>query len=490
MADTAVANTPPNPVVEAEKVKTHNASVAAQLENQGRQYDDPSALDDTGSALDDLARETGSTEPTEEEKAAAAAAEAEAKAKEEKEAADAAAAAAATAAEGQTEEEKAAAAAAKAKEDDDAAAAAAAAAGEGTPVVEKKDDDTKPGEDVFDGVKLPDTVTTTSAQAFDKVKTTAREEIAKRNAEIAALTTKVNELEGKVKTALPEEAKAEFESLRQFRAKIDVETDPEFKKHDERVASASEFVYAQMKRAGIDDTTIEDIKKLGGPHKVKLEKIFDVMGDPQAERLINSKVADIEEEVFNKDQSIAKAKENIGEYLKQKQDQLTSGITQHREVTKAQLDDILPKLEFMKPVTVKAGATEDEKKLADAQNTFINSANEQIGYALSDDSPQMRAILIAGLAKLMHHEVTIKGQGAVIKNKDAQIAALTKERDDAKALADKLASGSVSRRGQSNAGGSRTVVSTPEFDPNETAEDALDRVAKQIQEKQRSNAVS
>lgn len=287
---------------------------------------------------------------------------------------------------------------------------------------------------------------------------------------------------------LPPEAKQELEELREFRTKLDIEVDPQYKAFDQKIASAADFVYAQLEKAGIGKDVVAKIKEFGGPHKVNMDKILATVDDKQVERLVNSKVADIEQADFDKKQAIEKAKANVGEYLKERQEQMVKGAGQHRQVTQQILDkEILPKFEFFKePKAPKADASEDEKKLYGAQKEWYQMAKNHVEQILSDDSPQMRAIMAGGVVKMLHLQTVAEAQKRIISDRDAAIAKITKERDEAMALTNRLKKGSVSQRTRSNSTGSQSAPVTGAYDPNQPTEDALDALAKRVGQERRS----
>lgn len=338
------------------------------------------------------------------------------------------------------------------------------------------------GSDPVDDVQLPDTATPKSAEAFQKVKDIARQQVAEAQQKLVDLQRKNDELKRKVDEGLTPEAKQELEQLREFRTKLDIEVDPQFQQYNEKIASASEFVYAQLKKAGLGEEVVDKIKEFGGPHKVNMDKILEKVDDRQVERLVNSKIADIEQFDFDKGQAIEKAKSNVQEYLQERAQQIEQGSVQHRQATRQILDsNILSNMNFLKePKPLKDDATEDEKKLYGAQKEFVKAAKGHVDKMLSDDSPEMRAIMAGGVVKMLHLNTVVNAQKAIIDGKDETIESLTKERDDAVALAERLKKGSVNHRRRSNAPETGTQVPAPSYDPNQPTEHALDQLARQV----------
>lgn len=501
---------PPNPQAEAAKVTQHNQQVAQQVADQGRELYDPSLLDNSDVALDELARQQGEGSDGDgngdgegaDNGNAAGTEGGEAGGQEGSGNADAAGTEGTEGGSEGTEgdgivEKKEGEGDGTADGDDGSASGdgdgtdGSGDAGSGDGAGTEGGDEGTPAEDPFKDDKLPDTATPKSAEAFESIKTKAREQITERDTKIAELTTQLEELKTKAENARTPEEEAELKELREFRAKIDVETDPKFGEFDTKIASASDFIYAQLERAGMGKEVIDKIKEYGGPAKVNMDKILDQANDPTVTRLVNAKLADIEQLAFDKQQAIKGAKDNITQYLEERQQAIEKAQTGHRDASKEYLNkELLPKFDFMKPPVLKKDATDDDKKLFEAQKAFQKNVQDQIGYALSDDSPAMRAMLIGGLVKMLHYEQIIKGGEVILKNKDAEIAKLQKELDDATEIANKLKAGSVSRRQRSNATGSKTPSIKPDLDPNQDSGEALDAIARRIQQQRSAHGVS
>lgn len=433
----------------------NNKKVADQLASQdiNGQSNAPEVHKATGDVLDALLKEK--------EQAASQGDEAAKKAAEEKAAADKKAA-----------EEKAQAE----KDAQDPAKVAAKAEADKAAAAEKAK-----AEDLFkDSPSLPPNASPKSAEAFATIKIKAAQEISSRDQRIAELEAEKKALEEKAANPVTPEIERELKSLREWQAKLDVEIDPKFKEYTKSIETDREFIYAQLRKSPkVTDEVIERIKKHGGPENVLMDKIFTEIGDKTIQTLVESKIAAIETAKFNRDQAIKAAKENINGYMTERQKQAEQAATRHNDDTKTILEkDLLPKLDYLKPQTVKPGADDATRKSVEAHNKWVNETLGLVNAALADDSPDMRAVMIVGMAQLLH----LKPQ---LKSAQDRVAALEKEVAEKDKMIAEFKGASVSRLRESAVppGGKLPEAKQTENDIfNTRATDALDKIAAGIQE--------
>lgn len=412
----------------------------------------PSSLEG-GAALDALA----ATKSQENEEAAEAARK-QAEADEAKAKADAEAAAAAAA-----NPEAAAAAAAKAKEEAAAAEKARLAA-------------IPP--DRFADVQLPPGTRGRSAEAFASIKLRAAQEISDISKKAEELEKRLKEAEAKAQNPVPPELEKELAELRSFRAKLDVESDPKWKEFDAQANKTADFIYSQLKQHGsvVDDKTIEEIKKLGGPLGVNMKKILDAIGDPTTERIVLAKMADLAQNKFEKDQAVQAAKGNADEYLKQRSEEANKSATQHTDATRNEMVSLTQKLDWLLPRAPKPDATEDQKKAIAEHNKWLEETNQQLAAALSDDSPQMRAILLTGMAQLFY---TQRSHTIFKAEQAAKVAGLEKQLAEATDTLERYKRASTTRL-REIVPASQIPAQKQEVNPNLTAAESLDKLRDQV----------
>lgn len=445
-------NVTPNPLAgtpASGETAAKNAEIAAKLAAQDitgqSMASSPEDLKTAGDALDALAaqvkpEETTPPEPTPEEKAAA-----EAKA------------------------------AADAKAAEEAKAAADAKAAEEAAAKTKSDDFFK------DSPSLPSGASPKSAEAFAAIKLRATQEITAREAKLAELQSKLEELEKKASTPPPELTAKEQElaELKQWRAKLDVEFDPKFKEFDRKVAETNEFIYAQLKEHPVvTQAVIDEIKKYGGPAKCDLTKVFEAIKDDSTKQIVQAKIAEVRMIQYQKAQAITEAKTNFEQYTKARQEEWQKVATSHAETTQQVLNQFLPKLEWFADRKPSEKADETEKKSVAEHNEFVKTVRAQIAEAVKDDSPEMRATLITGLAQFFNFQ-------RMNKALTEELAQTKKALADVSAKWESVKAASINRSRNSNAAGSTASAPKAPAQPpiGAPAGDALDKLMADVMQK-------
>lgn len=329
-----------------------------------------------------------------------------------------------------------------------------------------------------DAPKLPPNASPKSGEAFSQVKIKAAQEISARDAEIERLKKERSEFEEKLKNPVPPELEQELKDLREWRTKLDVEADPKFKEFDKSIEQAREFIYAQLEANPLmTDAIITEIKKFGGPDMVKIDKLLADLKDPMLQKLVERKIEDIETAKFNKSNAIKAAKANINQYITDRSKQLENSGTQHQTETQKHLNEYTAKFDWLKEKNIDPKLNSDEKKSVEEHNGFVKQTRQNIEAALKDDSPEMRAIMIAGMAQLLNlqrvYDATVSGWE---KDKKA-----LKEATEA---LDKYKNASVSRLRTGSAPQDRQVEVKKDESKifNTPATQAIDDIAKSIME--------
>lgn len=326
-----------------------------------------------------------------------------------------------------------------------------------------------------DTPQLPAGASPKASESFAAIKAQAVKEISQREAELEKLRTDKAALEEKLKNPIPPEIEKELEDHRTWRAKLDVDADPKFKEFDKTISASHEFIYAQLQKSPVvTPEIIAQIKSHGGPEFVQMGKLFEAIKDSTMQRLIESKLADIEMAKFNKDQAIKTTKDNIQKYIGDKAAAFTTAATQHTTVTKQKVEQLLGQLPWNKEKTVASTADAATKKAAEDYNEFLKTTRQQLADALHDDTPEMRAILLTGTAQLFH----LQREHA---STEAQLAAVIKELAETKAQWEKVKAASTTRLRESAANPGATIPPKPASEQvNVRPGDALDALAQQV----------
>lgn len=283
-------------------------------------------------------------------------------------------------------------------------------------------------EELYPDIQLPQNVKGKSAEQWAALKDRFSADLTKVHAERDELQTKLKEYEAKLQDPIPPELKKEVEDLRAFRARLDIEADPSFQKQfDGKVTQAREFIYSQLKSTGkFGDASIKKIVELGGPENVDWDDLFKQIGNPTVQRLIQSRLDEIEVTKFDKQRALDAAKADVDKYVRERQEAYQKSAGQHNEATISELKPLLGQLKWLSdPPAPKTTATPDEIAVRDAAVKFNSEVRECLDEAVRDDSPSMRAILVAGMAQLLrlrrdHTDLSAAYKKATEQLKEAQ----------------------------------------------------------------------
>lgn len=343
----------------------------------------------------------------------------------------------------------------------------------------------KKAEDFFkDTPGLPPGASPKSSEAFAAIKIKAAQELSAREKDNDTLKATIAALEEKLKTPLSPELEEELKGHREWRAKLDVDADPKFKSFDTSIASAREFIYAQLKRSpAVSDAVIAQIKAHGGPEMVNMEKIYEGTNDPALQRIIDSRIAEIEQTKWQKEEAIKTTKANIAAYVADRRKLMETAPQAHNEETAKIFEGYANNLEWMHDKPVDPKADDAAKKEVEEHNAFVKGTRDQLTAAYLDDSPKMRAILLTAMAQFLN----IQRVHESLKTKSAATEARLNE--ELKTATDTIArfkKASTSRLSSSGAPpGGRTADQQPKPGDIFTTKpsDALDSIAKDILEK-------
>ena len=372
--------------------------------------------------------------------------------------------------------------------DKPAPAAQTPPAAEPTEEDKKKEELTKRANEIFkDSPQLHPNTSPKAAEAFSQVKIKAAQEISSLETKIAAAEAKIKELEAKTKNPIPESTAKELDELRQFRAKFDIESDPKFKTFDKDVETGRSFVYTQLKKAGLQQSVIDKIKEIGGPDQVQMDPIIKAITDPDTKRTVENALSEIERIKYKREQAMQDAKTNIAQYTKDRQKEFEAQASAHNTNTFSLLSNHLEKMAWLKDLTPAADATEEKKKEIAEYNSWAKEVRDTIEQVKADDSPEMRAILIAGAAQLLQferqHKIDLATITANTKAHEAKVSELNTQIKDLTEQLNKIKKSSTTRLRESGAPTDGKLPTAPTKGYyTQTSGDALDAVAKKVME--------
>lgn len=333
-----------------------------------------------------------------------------------------------------------------------------------------------PATDDFDKVELPPYTKPASVTAFATVKQMARDRIIaieKEKAELAAKLLAAEEAAKKPATDNPE-----LEELRKFRLKFDVEADPSFKTWDTSIADNEKLIYARLKSSGVEEASLKRIEELGGPSQVD----WDALGDkvsPALKRYIEGKLFENSDLAEKKKLAIDAAKENASEFVKTRQEELYQNTAGRKKQVEVEFEALRPQMTWLKEVNPAVSASAEEKAAAAANNELVKKVQLDLQEAIDDDSPRMRAILLAGFAQLMRLRHDTQGAAAAHKSELEKLQASLAEKE---AFIERMKKSSTARLSSSGSTPGE-VRTTKKVDYNEDAGSALERHLREAQAK-------
>ena len=331
--------------------------------------------------------------------------------------------------------------------------------------------------DPLDAIELPPNTKSKSAQAFGMLKEAAKKRISEMTTQltealnkITGLTQQVEEVK-KTSGKLPPEVEKEISEARQFKASLDVENDPEFKKYDSSLTENTDSIYKKLEIAGYTKENIDRIKELGGPEAIDWEPLFPKL-PPQISRFIQATLIDNERLRDQKQKAMTSAKGNAVVYTQQR--------TQREEKSVQDIVSSFTKdLVWLQPKEVPAGATAEERTAIEQTNAAVKTYQDTLKGYLGSRTPERYAELAVGT--LIAHR--FKEELAVIKatqtESDKKLAAVVKERDTLAAKLEAIKRAQVPRvRGDVTP----PAPAKKKADVNVSGSEALDAHAREVVE--------
>jgi hypothetical protein len=368
---------------------------------------------------------------------------------------------------------------------DDAAPKADDAAPKTDDAAPKTDDAAPKADDDFskrlDAIEIPPHARPKSSEAFALVKETARKEVERLSAELAAEKTARQAAEEKAKTSIPseevEQLRAQVADLGKLKAERDIETDPRITEFDTRIKECEDAILGKFMEYGGTKEQIEQIQKAGGPKKIDWEPLFKHMTLPQR-RFIESKLVEAEGVAYNRSEAVKRAKSDVETWRKE---------YDGRRFKHA--DAELKKVEWLQTLEPKTDATPEQKTQIVEHNKRVATLNQRVKAALADTSPEMHATLAVGTAMAHElqwqlntlsafHEKKVK---ELTESNAAALKTIETERNQLKAELDKIKKSASGAPNKSVASG-RADAKLPkkEMDLSKTTGDSLDSLRDEV----------
>lgn len=331
--------------------------------------------------------------------------------------------------------------------------------------------------DALDEVEIPPYSKPKSVEAFTKIKTAARETIAKRDAEIERLTKERTELEAKLKTApTPEQTAAmekqakEIEELRNFRRAADIENDTDFKaKYDGKIESNNATILAKLIEAGLQPDSVEIAKKVG-VENLEWEPIFENL-TPAMRHYISAKLGQNLELRDERKAAVDAARKEPSKFESQRMESQAKTITETA-------NECLKNMGWTATKEIPATATPAEKVEIEAHNKIATEAQDRVKTLLKDYNPATFAELAVGTAAAHKWKATYDNL------KTTHDAVVAKNKTDLDAVSKELAAVKTELENIKKAGKThiRTSATPAPAAPNllESGASAVDRLFREI----------
>jgi uncharacterized protein Yka (UPF0111/DUF47 family) len=333
--------------------------------------------------------------------------------------------------------------------------------------------------DDFDNIQLPPTAKSKSTQAFEQLKTAAREKVAQVSQQLTEAANREKKLTEELNTLrassgkLPAEVEQELATLRAEHVALDVHNDPEFKKFDTTIQSNVEVIYSKLLESGLTTENIDRIKELGGPDKIDWTPILSKLPD-NARRFIEATLVDNARLEVNKTKALESAKSNATKYTQER-------TTREQKLVSDTALQFTKTIPWMNLQEVPAGATAEQKAAIDASNKTAQEAVGRLNEFLGNRTPEQFAELAVGtvLAFRFKDQLTqaVAELNGLKKSSTEQVTALTKEVSELRAKLDGIKRAQLPRHG----GGQIPPPPAPKkTDLNTSGADALESLAREV----------
>lgn len=316
----------------------------------------------------------------------------------------------------------------------------------------------------LDAVKLRSDASQKTKDTFANLKQISAEGLKSARAEIARIKAEQQQAieearkaaieEARKQVALPEETQKELEELRQLRSRVDVESDPQFKKQfDVKLESNYEAVYKELALYGLKESELKVLRKIGETEKI--ENITEMAAKlPPASRLkIEAKLLE--------NMSLSDARENALKDARERAQQIwqdREGQTKaQQEAEKAAWDQAVASFkghDIFKKSDIPVNTPPEQKKKLEAENQHREKLQKLYDEVVNDNTPIAKAEAAFGL--VLAHQFKSE-----LDTTKAELAAAKKELEGIK-----------KRSGVADKG--RLVNVSPEGRPSKSAQNDLD----------------
>lgn len=198
-----------------------------------------------------------------------------------------------------------------------------------------------------------------------------------------------------LKTKL-EQMEVELTELREFRKTADVENAPEFKVYDQRVQKNDELIFAKLGEWGMTPEHLAKVKEIGTAD-LNWDPILSNL-TPAQRRFIEAKLVDNVTAQEEKKSAVADAKQNADKFLSDREKKAKEDVQRAVQTRKSLAEKLANEAPWLKEPELPKDADEAARKQHEGARKFLNGIREKINIALEDTSPEMHATLAYGNA--------------------------------------------------------------------------------------------
>jgi hypothetical protein len=284
---------------------------------------------------------------------------------------------------------------AKAKEEAEAAkkAEADAKAAEAAKGAEKPKAPAEEPKDKLAEVQLPPHAKPASHNAFAEIKRVAREEIAAKDKVISELQAKLPKDGQKI---LDPAIEKELQELREYRKAHDFVNSDEFRKqYVAPIDQNAEAIEQKLRQAGMKDEQIAKIKEIG-IDRLDWDKLLAANIPAPARLSLQALLLNREQLREQHTKALEQAKSAPTEYAKKVTEAGKQREAQERAEIVAAADEVLAKVDWLKPVDIPVSASEEERKSLEERNKFAAAQKARYDSIINDRTPYTHGALVAG----------------------------------------------------------------------------------------------
>jgi hypothetical protein len=267
---------------------------------------------------------------------------------------------------------------------------------------EKKEDEADP----YEAQKLRSDTSERTKETFEKLKQTARERESAARQEAEKFKKSFDEAQKELTSLkeqtkpVPDDIKSELEELRAFRLAHDTENDPAFKqKFDGRREENEKTVYDILRRGGLKDAVLEQLKGLSYEERVEHITRWSEKLSPREKLLITSRLSDNETIELERARALTETKANATKTLAERKAPSSEEYQQNflKDVVST-LKPVLPNVPILHPKEIPTTATVKEKEELEAHNAKAAEYQGKLLTFLQDQTPATKGVLaLAGV---------------------------------------------------------------------------------------------